>query len=283
MIQKTNHLSKLALITLALGLVTQFAHAQNQTGQARPGEAAFVGQVEKNDSDGNGKLSFKEASVERMFRKTLFDAIDVNNDGEISRQEAVKADKIDISQGPKKRIEFEGKQWVADHAFGASVVNYKGKKALHIAGREQTYVYLPVDFGDGVIEVDIAGDTMSGIGFRGRENGTRVEKPYFRPQMANTERANMTVQYSVMGREDGHWRTLSDSSPGTYQAAANIKKGEWFHAKLVIKGDTLKMYIDDAPEPVLVVDPLLDGESRGSIGVWGWESYFANFKYTPSD
>ncbi len=217
-----------------------------------------------------------------MFRETLFEAVDADGDGEISRQEAILADRTDTYKGPAKRIKFEGKEWVADYAIGAKVVGYKGKTALHIVGREQCYVYLPIDdFQDGVIEVDIAGDIFSGIGFRGRDKGQRVEKLYFRPQNSGTDRHENTVQYSVIGREDGHWRALRTKFPGKYETGADLAQGEWFHAKFVIKGESLKVYVNGSSEPILTVDPMLDGVSRGSVGVWGWDSYFANFKYTP--
>lgn len=275
------------LITTAMA----FSQQQNRGGgnpAARPGgaprgESSFILQLERNDKDNNGKLSFKEASAERMLRESLFKAIDTDGDGEMSREEAVLADKTDKYKGPKKRIAFEGKEWIADHAIGAKVVDYKGKKALHIAGREQCFVYLPIDdFQDGVIEVDIAGDIFSGIGFRGRNNGKRVEKIYFRAQNSGTERHENTVQYSVIGREGGHWRDLRTQFPGKYETGADIKQGEWFHAKFEIKGTSLKVFVNGSKDPLLTVDPMLDGVSQGSIGVWGWDSYFANFKYTPA-
>jgi hypothetical protein len=257
------------------------ANPPARAGGAPRGESSFILQLERNDKDNNGQLSFEEASTERMFRESLFKAVDTNSDGEISRQEAILADKIDQYQGPEKRITFEGKEWIADYAIGAQVVDYKGKRALHLDGREQCYVYLPIDdFQDGVIEVDIAGDIFSGIGFRGRENGQRVEKLYFRPQNAGTDRHGNTVQYAVIGREGGHWRDLRTQFPGKYETGADIEQGEWFHAKLVIKGTSLKVYLNDSENPVLAVDPMLDGVSKGSVGVWGWDSYFANFKYT---
>ena len=238
--------------------------------------------LERHDKDGNGKLSVEESTAERMFRPSLFKAVDSDGDGEISKQEAVFADKVDKYKGSSKRIQFEGKEWVADYAIGAQVVNYKGKKALHLAGREQCYVYLPIDdFQDGTIEVDIAGDIFSGIGFRGREAGKRVEKLYFRPQNSGTARHENTVQYAVIGKEGGHWRDLRTQFPGKYETGADLKQGEWFHAKFVIKGTSLKVYVNDSDEPLLTVDPMLDGVSKGSVGVWGWDSYFANFKYTP--
>lgn len=258
------------------------ANPAGRAGGALRGEAPFIQMVKGLDADKNGKLSVEEASQQRTLRKALFDAIDTDNDSEISEAEAIQADRVDKYKGPAKRITFEGKEWVADHAIGAQVVNYKGKESLHLVGREQCYVYLPInDFQDGTIEVDIAGDIFSGIAFRGRENGKRAEKLYFRPQNAGTARSENTVQYAVIGREGGHWRDLRTEFPGKYETSADIKQGEWFRAKFVIKGESLKVYVNDSEEPLLTVDPMLDSVSKGSVGVWGWDSYFANFKYTP--
>ena len=69
--------------------------------------------------------------------------------------------------------------------------------------------------------------------------------------------------------------------PGKYETGVDIKQGEWFHAKFVIKGKSLKVFVNGSDNPILTVDPMLDGVSKGSVGVWGWDSYFANFKYTP--
>lgn len=186
------------------------------------------------------------------------------------------------ADGQGKTIEFEGKTWAAGLAKEVTVADYKGKKAMHVLGGEQSYVYLPdVEFQDGIIEVDIAGPIFSGIGFRGRESGKRLEKVYFRPQNAGTARHANTVQYAVIGREDGTWRYLRTNFPGKYETGADIKKDEWFHVKLVILGAEVKVYVDEKSEPVLTVDKMLDGVSRGTVGVWGWNSYFANFRFTP--
>ena len=181
-------------------------------------------------------------------------------------------------------IQFEGKQWITDLAKEAAVEQFKGKTALHIKGAEQTYVYLPdVAFQNGTIEVDIAGRMFSGIGFRGRENGRRLEKVYFRPFNAGTEKHKNSVQYAVTGRSDGTWRYLRNNFPGKYETGANIKVFEWFHVKLDIKDLEVKVYVNDDLKPVLVVDRMLDGISKGTLGLWGWDTYFVNFKFTPAD
>jgi len=189
------------------------------------------------------------------------------------------------NEGPRqKTIKFEGRTWVTSLAREVTVEQYKGKKALHVLGREQAYVYLPdVEFQDGVIEADIAGAIFSGIGFRGRDNGTKAEKVYFRPQNAGTKKHEKTVQYAAMGRRDGTWNYFRKNFPGKYESGAALKKNAWFHAKLIIKGTEVKVYVNDGKEPVLVVTDMRYGESKGTVGVWGWNSYFANFRYKASD
>ncbi|MEM9158432.1 MAG: hypothetical protein AAGB46_05225 [Verrucomicrobiota bacterium] len=270
---------------LAIASASYVAAQSNQPPAGPPrGDPSFKALIKSKDADKSGTLTFNEVSSGRgALRPALFEAIDANGDGSINQAEAAQADLIDKHQGPAKKIAFEGKDWVSTYALNAEVVEFKGKTALHIVGREQCYVYLPIDdFQDGVIEVDIAGSIFSGIAFRGREDGKRAEKLYFRPQNANTERHQNTVQYAVIGREDGHWRYLRTNHPGKYETGVDIAKDEWFRAKFVIEGQSLKVFVNDSSEPTLIVDPLLDGRTKGSIGVWGWDSYFANFKYTPA-
>ncbi len=182
-----------------------------------------------------------------------------------------------------KTVSFEGRQWDVSLARRVTVENFKGKKALHVTGQESAYVFLPeVDFQDGTIEVDIAGATFSGIAFRGRDGGKRAEKLYFRPQNAGTAKHENTVQYSLIGRPDGSWRALRTKFPGKYEAGADIAKDKWFHVRLEIRGKRLEAFVNDSPKPVLVVDPLLDELSRGTVGVWGWNTYFAGFTFTPA-
>ena len=181
-------------------------------------------------------------------------------------------------------IRFEGRVWSAPNAEEIKVTDYQGKQALHIKGSEKNYAFLPVvGFGDGEINVDIASDTFSGIAFRGNSNGDVAEKLYFRPFNSGTEKHSNTVQYSMIGRPKFGWRALRASDPGKYESGANIKKGKWFRARIVLKGKRLAAYVNDQSEPVLVVDPMLGDSERGTLGVWGWDSYFANFRFTPAN
>ena len=65
--------------------------------------------------------------------------------------------------------------------------------------------------------------------------------------------------------------------------AKSVNADPWLHAKLVISGKKLEVYVDDGVEPALVVDGMLDGQGRGTVGVCGWHDlYFTNFRCTPA-
>lgn len=179
-------------------------------------------------------------------------------------------------------ITFENRKWSIGNAESVQIETFKGRKALHIRGKEQAFVYLPeTTFRDGTIEVDIASKTFSGIGFRGSRDGKIVEKLYFRPFNSGTAKHNNTVQYSMLGRPEYGWRQLRDKFPGQYESGADIKNDQWFHARIEIRADRLQAYVNDGAKPVLVVDKLLGDGADGVIGVWGWDSYFSNFQFKP--
>lgn len=182
-----------------------------------------------------------------------------------------------------KTVSFEKRTWNISRADKVTVENFKGKQALHVVGQEAAYVWIPgTNFKDGTIEVDIASSTFSGIGFRGNSGGTKVQKLYFRPFNSGTAKNDRTVQYDMLGNKEAHWSELRKNFPGKYESGANIAVDKWFHVKLVIQGEKLSAYVNDQKEPVLVVEKMFDSKTTGTIGVWGWDSYFANFKFTPA-
>lgn len=181
-------------------------------------------------------------------------------------------------------IPFEDYEWITSNADRVTVENYRGRSALHVVGQEAAFApIIDATFGDGVIEVDIASSTFSGIGFRGNDPGTIVEKIYFRPQNSGTARHANTVQYSMLGRPQFGWRALRENSPGKYESGAEISVNEWFHVRVDIQDKRASVYVNDQKQPVLVIDELLGNQPRGTIGVWGWDSYFSNFSFKPAD
>lgn len=162
---------------------------------------------------------------------------------------------------------------------------FKGREAIHIQNTPArpdgpVALFKDIEFEDGIIEVDIASERFAGIAFRAQD-GDHYDKIYFRPFNSGTEKHENTVQYAVVGNQSLGWNPLRKNFPGKFESGANVPVMEWFHAKLVVEGDKVSVFVNDESDPVLVVNQTLSGYRKGGIGIWGWNAYFSNFRYTP--
>ncbi|HEY4249406.1 MAG TPA: hypothetical protein VGM64_21470 [Lacunisphaera sp.] len=154
-------------------------------------------------------------------------------------------------------------------------------------GYEPGTVYVKdLTFHNGTIEADLVGPldppgrTFVGIAFRlDPDNPKRHELIYFRPFNSGTERRAHTVQY-VATDTIYDWPYLRKNFPGVYEASAAIADNVWFHVRLEIDGTTVQVFVNDGPQPVLVVKDLKLGDRAGPVGFWGYPGAFANLKVT---
>lgn len=148
------------------------------------------------------------------------------------------------------------------------------------------------NFSEGTIEVDLRGankpgQSFIGIAFRG-VNDTTFDAIYFRPfnfQNTDVSRRKRSVQY--ISQLDHPWEKLRAESPGKYEAAPSPVPDPdgWFHTRIIVEGNKVSVYVNDATEPSLVVDALSERRS-GVIGLWvgnGSSGDFANLKITPKN
>jgi hypothetical protein len=173
-----------------------------------------------------------------------------------------------------------------------STVDIKGKHALKLSEAPgMGVVWLAgYDFGDGVIELDILGRSQPvqgsfvGVAFRVVDGETH-DAVYFRPfnfRAADSTRHSHAVQYVSHPRWT--WQTLRTEHPGVYERpiVPEPDGDEWFHARIVVERPKVRVFVNDAKEPCLVVDELSD-RSRGSLGIWvgeGSGGAFANLRVT---
>ena len=174
----------------------------------------------------------------------------------------------------------------------ASTVDVRGKHALKLSeGPGNGVVWLDgYDFGNGVIEVDILGRSQPiqgsfvGVAFRVVDAETH-DAVYFRPfnfRVADSTRHSHAVQYVSHPRWP--WDTLRAQHPGTYEkpVVPEPNGDDWFHVRVVVERPKVRVFVNDAKEPCLVVDELSD-RSRGSLGLWvgnGSGGAFANLRVT---
>ena len=80
------------------------------------------------------------------------------------------------------------------------------------------------------------------------------------------------------------WRKLRTETPGKYESYVDLVPSEWNHVKIEVQGVKAKLYVNNASQPVLIVNDLKHGAGRGPVALWigVWAvGHFANLKVTP--
>jgi sugar lactone lactonase YvrE len=170
-------------------------------------------------------------------------------------------------------VPFNSDRW---NFQNAEFVTYLDRQSLM-----GTALLEDVDFGDGVIEVDMAIENVRtrsypGLIFRARPQG-HYEQFYVRPHRSPIYPD--TLQYTPAFNGVAGWQLYSGEG---FTALGNIPEKQWFRVKMEIKGSQARIFIDDAEEPALVIPRLKHGTSTGAIGVTGpadGTAYFSNFRY----
>ncbi len=184
--------------------------------------------------------------------------------------------------------------------------NYNGDAAVEITMPSSSYqdplrekltdrnfmAWLPLDFGDGTIEVELASDLAPdapeyargfiGLAFRIDAQG-RFENIYLRPLNSTSSdqiRRNHTIQYAAY--PDFRFDTLRAQFPEKYETYADIEIGRWIHLRLVVNGVSAKLYLNHSNRPAFVVNDMkLPADQRGGVGIWiesGTVGHFRNFR-----
>jgi len=147
-------------------------------------------------------------------------------------------------------------------------------------------------FEDGLIEVDVAGDRIPGatevaggfvgIAFRVAPNGQPFEAFYLRPYNGRSDdqlQRNHSAQY--ISSPEYPWNRLRQEFPGKYETYVDLVPGDWTKMKIEVKGDKARLYVNNAPEPTLIVNHLLHGNTRGAVALFitvGSVAHFSNLR-----
>jgi hypothetical protein len=201
-------------------------------------------------------------------------------------------------------ISLDGTRGLTLLGTRARAISYRGRKAVElteapssadtIAGLEEVALLDQPEFSDGTIELWVAGTLAPGapsdargfIGlvFRSTVNGSHFENFYLRPtngRAGDQLRRNHATQYASL--PDYPWFRLRNETPGKYESYADLVPGAWTHLRVVVAGERASLYVNDAPQPVLVVNDLKLGVGRGKIGLWigtGTIGYFSRMVVT---
>jgi hypothetical protein len=187
-------------------------------------------------------------------------------------------------------------------------VTYKGRSALRVTdiapagagNRDWLLILNKTAFQDGVIEIELTGEPgpnagegargFVGVAFRvvpetakdAANLAAKYECFYLRPTNGRADdqvRRNHSTQY--ISHPDFPFNRLRKEFPEKYESYVDLVPGEWTKMKIEVRGDKARLYIHDAPQPVLVVNDLKHGQSQGQIALSigpGTVAHFANLR-----
>lgn len=183
------------------------------------------------------------------------------------------------------------KNWTITNRSATPIIE-SGRKGIHLneIPGDGLMILKDADMADGAIELDIKGSnkfqqSFVGVAFH-MQNPTTFDAVYFRPFNFKSDdpvRRTHTVQYVSL--PDYDWEKLRNQFPGKYEQPVNPvpDADEWFHAKVIIKGSHVAVYVNNAQKPSLEVERL-NATTHGGLGLWVGNNSagsFANLTFTP--
>lgn len=149
-------------------------------------------------------------------------------------------------------------------------IDYKGKKAIHLQ-RHQIAILKKGNFDNFIVEMDIAGSAMPGLGFRA-ENLWNYEFFYCRMHASGNQDA---IQYLPVFNGAQGWQLYNYP---TYESVAEFKNQEWVHLKMEVFEDKMRVYVGDSQKPNLSIELLHEDLKTGAIFLKTTfaEAYFTN-------
>jgi hypothetical protein len=185
-----------------------------------------------------------------------------------------------------------------------SITSMDGRKAVRVSvdtatqgANKPTFVRLTNtdNFSNGTIEVMLLSRLLPtanatargfiGLAFRINKDNNRFESIYIRPANGRAEdqlRRNHSTQY--FSYPDYTFDRLRKEAEGKYESYADMGLNEWIKMKIVVKNAQAKLYLNDNPQPVLIVNDLkLGAANSGAIGLWvdgGTDAFFRDIKVT---
>lgn len=180
-------------------------------------------------------------------------------------------------------------------------VQYRGVDAVRLVPLEkeprtagQMLALLPSTMKDGTIELRLSGaprpdappDSRGfiGVAFHVQADAAKYECFYLRPENARADdqlRRNHTAQY--ISHPDFPWHMLRKNHPGVYESYTDMDPRGWTKVKIVVRGTSARLYINDAAQPALIVNDLKLGGAGGGVALWSHtttDAYFADFSVT---
>lgn len=147
-----------------------------------------------------------------------------------------------------------------------------------------------MDFDEGTIELDLKGKGKTEASFVGvafhAVDGKTFESIYFRPfNFMRDPPSFRTHAVQYVAWPEHTWEKLRKAKPGVYESTVKPvpNPAGWFHARIEVTRQKVRVWVDDAKEPCLVVDRLANRDT-GKVGLWvdSKDGSFRNLKILPA-
>lgn len=202
---------------------------------------------------------------------------------------------------------------LSPHNVDVVSVVHAGKRAVRLMvadGVQRRLAALPIDqqqvetfavvtstdFGDGDIEVELAGAPAPGattgargfvgIAFRLLPDLATYDAFYLRPANGRAEdqvRRNHSAQY--ISHPAWTWERLRRETPERYESYVDLVPGVWTQVRIEVRGTQARLFVHGQEQPTLVVNDLKTGATaRGAVALWigpGTVAHFRHLRITP--
>ena len=179
---------------------------------------------------------------------------------------------------------------------------HAGRQALRVTERQVNaggvmVLLNDVMFENGMIETSIAAlpaqgslesaRGFAGMAFRVQREPFQYECFYLRPTNGRADdqlRRNHATQY--ISHPDFPWQRLRGETPGVYESYVDLEPGVWTNLRIEVERTRARLYVHDAPQPVLIVNDLKLAPQAGQIALWigqGTEASFVPNRVTKSN
>jgi hypothetical protein len=193
------------------------------------------------------------------------------------------------------------KHYALDSSSGLKLQNvnavaetFQGKACVKLTEAnpegEEIAVVEGLEFANGAIEAEIAGAPAPGasegargfvgVAFRVQPDMRTYDAFYVRPtngRAEDQERRNHSTQY--ISHPDWPWFRLRKETPGKYESYVDVMPDTWTKVRIEVRGDHARLFINDQPQPVLIVNDVKSGASaKGGVALWIGSGTIAHFR-----
>jgi hypothetical protein len=199
---------------------------------------------------------------------------------------------IEARQNQVRQYSLESAAGLRLGKLAAQPATLLGKKGLQMtsSGEELIAAIEGLEFGDGTIEVELAGAPgpgagegargFVGIAFRVSNDMKTFDAFYLRPtngRADDQERRNHAAQY--ISHPDWPWFRLRKETPSKYEAYVDLVPNVWTKVKVDVRGIQARLHVHDQEQPTLVVNDVKTGpQGRGAVGLWVGNGTVAHFR-----